>query len=232
MNWYLITYDIVTSKPGEYSIYAREQQQIIKYLQGLARSFASSYCDIFLDESDLIAVGLKKISDNIDTFDLRSNDDEAITRSFKVWMSRTCLRRWSDEYKKIKRKIDYETTHYSRGDCNENDYYGEIPDSVDMDSLVINAEERSLMRNILRSVLDTYTEHRAEAILQYRSTRKGRNGVRGFEGETAVIAANADVSQSTIRKWSERFEDTCLGRYEQEKRNVKNNQAATSKTSR
>jgi len=232
MNWYLITYDIVTSNPGDIRTSAREERQILSYLQGLALSFANSKSVIILDESDLIAIGLAKIRDKIDKFEVRSDNDDAVTRSFKVWMSKTCLRRWSDEYNKQKRKLDYETKHYSPGETNDQEYTIEPTNPLDMDSLVINAEDRYLMRDTLRNVLDTYPEHRVDAILQYRSTRKGRNGARGFEGETAEIAANANVSQSTIRKWSERFEDACINMYEQEKRNVKNNQAASSKTSR
>jgi RNA polymerase sigma factor (sigma-70 family) len=227
MNWYEIAFDIFTSEPGGPPRFAREQQQILDFLESLANSFANSIHDIELDEGDLFALGLKKIRDKIDTFEPRSENDNSVTRSFKRWMSRTCRNIWLDEYKKIKRKIDYETEHYSSGDYYETQDTIEIADLVDMDPLVVKAEYRSLMRRIVRDVLDGYPEHKKDAILQYRSTRKGRNGTRGFEGETADIASNANVNQALIRQWSSRFESACLSRYEQEKRNVKSDQTAS-----
>lgn len=232
MNWYEIAYDIFTSKPGGPTRFAPEQQQILDYLDGLANSFARTIYDVELDEGDLFHLGLTKICDKIDTFQPRSENDNEVTRSFKAWMSRTCRNRWLDEYNKIKRKIDYESQHYSPGEYDEHQDTMEIANPVDMDPLVINAEDRSLMRRIVRDVLDNYPEHRREAILQYRSTRKGREGTRGFEGETANIASNANANQAQIRQWSSRFNKACLGRYEQEKRNAKSDQAASRSKSR
>lgn len=227
MNWYLIAYDIFTSDPGGLPSSFREQQQILDFLEGLADSFARSIHDVELDEGNLFHLGLKKIRDKIDSFEPRSENDNEVTHSFKAWMSRTCWRLWLDEYRKIKRKIDYETQHYSPGDYYEHQHTIEIADPVDMDPLVVDAEYRSLMRRIVRDVLDDYPEHKSEAILQYRSTRKGRDGARGFEGETACIATNANVSQDQIRQWSCRFKKACLVRYEQEKRNAKSDRTAS-----
>lgn len=227
MNWYLIAYDIFTAERGGPPRFVREQQQILDFLEGLANSFVRSIHDIELDEGDLFHLGLKKIRDKIDTFEPRSDNDDAVTRSFKAWMSKICRNLWLDEYGKIKRKIDYENQHYSPGEYNEHHDTMEIADPVDMDPLVVNAEYRSLMRRIVRNVLDDYPEHKREAIMLYRSTRKGRAGTRGFEGETADIATYANVSQDLIRQWSRRFKQTCLDRYEQEKRHVKSDQAAT-----
>lgn len=227
MNWYEIAYDLFTSEPGGPSHFAREEQQILDFLTCLANSFANSIHDVELDEHDLFHLGLKKIRDKIDTFTPKSDNDNEVTRSFKAWISKTCRNRWLDEYKKIKRKNDYEIQHYSIGETHENQDTMEIADPVDMDPLVVNAEYRSLMRRIVRDVLDHYPEHKRDAILQYRSTRKGRNGTRGFEGETADIASNANTSQDLIRQWSRRFKQTCLDRYEQEKQHVKSDQAAS-----
>lgn len=227
MNWYEIAFDLFTSKPGGPQPFAREQQQILDFLTGLAKTFANSIHDYELDDDDLFDRGLVKIRDKIDTFAPRSDNDVEVTRSFKAWMSRTCRNLWLDEYKKIKRKCDYETQHYSPGVYDEHQNTMEIPDPVDMDPLVVKTEYRSLMRRIVREVLELYPEHKREAILQYRSTRKGRNGTRGFEGETADIASNANVNQAQIRQWSHRFEKACLDRYAQEKQHVKSDQAAS-----
>lgn len=232
MNWYEIAFDLFTSEPGGSQRFVLEQQQILDFLTHLANSFANSIHDIELDEGDLFHLGLIKIRDKIDAFKPRSENDNEVTRSFKVWMSRTCRNLWQDEHDKIKRKIDYETQHYSLGEYDEHQDTIEIPDPVDMDPLVINAEDRSLMRLIVRNVLDDFPEYKREAILQYRSTRKGRKGTRGFAGETASIASNANASQDQIRQWSSRFNKTCLGRYEQEKRNAKSDRAASRSKSR
>jgi len=232
MNWYEIAYDIFTSEPGGPPQYVREQQQILGFLTRLANSFARTIHDVELDEDDLLGFGLQKIRDKIDTFEPRGDSDNEVTRSFKAWMSKVCRNLWLDEYDKIKRKIDYESQHYSPGEYDEHQDTMEIANPVDMDPLVINAEDRSLMRRIVRDILDNYPEHRREAILQYRSTRKGRDGTRGFEGETASIASNANASQVQIRQWSSRFNKACLGRYEQEKRNAKSDQAASRSKSR
>lgn len=227
MNWYEIAFDLFTSEPRGPSRFAREEQQILDYLEGLANFFARSVHDLELDEGDLLHLGLKKIRDKIDTFEPRSEDDYRVTRAFKTWMSRVCRRLWLDEYRQKKRKIDYETQNYSPGEYDEHQNTLEIADPVDMDPLVVNAENRSLMRRIVRDVLDGYPEHKREAILHYRSTRRGRDGARGFEGETAGIASNADVSQDQIRQWSSRFKKACLDRYEQENRNAKSDRAAS-----
>lgn len=229
MNWYLIAYDIFTSESGGPPRFAQEQKQFLGYLENLAITFAESRSELELDEHELFHLGLKKIEKEIVEFETRSTDDEQVTRSFKVWMSKLCQRLWTDECKKVIRKNDYENEHYSTGDYDENNETIEIADPVDMDPLVINAECRSLMRLIARDVLDIYPEYKRNAILQYRSTRKGRNGLRGFEGETASIASDVNASQAQIRQWSHRFKIACLSRYEQEKRNVKSNKAASRK---
>lgn len=227
MNWYEIAFDLFTLEPGGTSRYPREQQQILNFLTRLARSFADSIRDVELDEDDLFHLGLKKIRAKIDTFEPRSEDDSAVTQSFKAWMSKTCRNQWLDEYRKIRRKFDYETQHYSPGEYDEHQDVMETADPVEMDPLVVGADDRSLMRLIVRDVLSGYPEHKRDAILQYRSTRKGREGTRGFEGETASIASNANVSQEQVRQWSSRFNKACLGRYEQEKRNAKSDQSAS-----
>ncbi len=227
MNWYLITLDIFTSESGGTQRYAQEQLQILGFIEGLAITFAQSRSELELDEHGLFHLGLKKIEKEIMGFEPKSSDDGQVTRSFKVWMSKLCQRLWTDEFDKIKRIIDYETKHYSPGGYDEYRDTMEIADPVDMEPLVLEAENRSLMRRIVRDVLDDYPEHKRDAILQYRSTRKGRNGSRGFEGETASIASNANVSQDQIRQWSSRFKKACLDRYEQENRNAKSDRAAS-----
>mgnify|MGYP001556079740 CR=1 FL=1 len=227
MNLYEIAFDIFTSEPGGPQRFVREQKQILDFLEGLANSFARSIHDVELDEGDLFHLGLMKIRDKIDTFEPRSEKDNEVTRSFKVWMSKTCRNLWLDEYKKIRRKNEYETEYYSPGEYDEHKDTMEAADPVDMDPLVVNAEHRSLMRRIVRDVLDNYPEHKRDAILQYRSTRKGRIGTRGFEGETASIASNANAKQELIRQCSSRFNKASLVSYEQEKRHVKSDQTAT-----
>jgi len=227
MNLYEIVFDLFTSEPGGPPQHVKEQQQLLMYLEGLAQRFSNSFDDIALDEADLFHHGLAKIRDKIETFEPRSENDNEITLSFKAWVSKTCRNLWLDEYKKIKRKIEYEQQHYSPGSQNEHMDTMEVANPVDADPLVFDARDRSLMRRVVKEVLSDYPEHKRDAILQYRSTRKGRNGTRGFEGETADIAIAANVNQNQIRQWSSRFNKACLAKYEQEKSYAKSDQTAS-----
>lgn len=222
--------DMATSDPapaGKPVRHAAEQKQILNYITNLAYSFAQSVKDIELDEHDLFALGLRQVVNKIDRFTPRSQDDNKVTRAFKAWISTTCRHKWIDELNKTRSRINYQAIHYKTGDYDEDEQTLEIPDPVDMDELVINADNRSLMRQVLRNVLDEIPEYRAEAIMDYRSLRKGRKGSRGFQGETASIAQDAGITPELIRKWSSRLEKTCLDRYRQETQNVKRDQTSS-----
>ena len=208
--------------------HAAEQQQILDFLYRLATRFAQNTSDIQFDEAELLAKAVEKIEGKLDSFEPRSDNDEIVTRQFKAWMAKLCYHLWIDERRKALRRHRYGTEHETFGDNDaEHTTTLETLDSIDMDALIVNAEQRTLMRHIARDVLDHYPEHRRNAILEYRATRIDRDGARGFEGDTDDIATRANVSQDVIRQWSRRFEKTCLDRFEKEKPNVKSDQTAS-----
>jgi len=214
-DWLNLIEDAQTDPAGLQGVAAQRLfLEIYPWINQLAEHWLRSRGYSKAHEGALESLGVEHVFRKLDRFEIRNEDPLRVGLSFRAWVSKSCLRRWTDEIAKIKEEpIDPARIEEMEGRTAPSPQAlleeEQTPERTPL--------ELALQKKIVREELEALPEHLADAIRESEDLKDPQNpSARGRTGEAAAIAVKYDLTPSAIRTARNRLKTRIRCRYEKE----------------